>query len=62
MRFDELLAAAKNGDEDAIQALLEMYRPYLRREATVNDQFDEDLYQELGIVLIKCIRGFQMQL
>lgn len=60
MRFDELLKHAQNGDDEAFQEILELYRPLLRSAARIDGVLDEDLYQELGIVLLKCIRRFEV--
>ncbi|MCA5577281.1 helix-turn-helix domain-containing protein [Enterocloster clostridioformis] len=60
MNFKELLLQAKEGKEPAAVALLEMYKPLLVKNAIVNSRFDEDLYQELCIILLKCIAQFRM--
>ncbi len=60
MNFKELLLRAKDCNEDAIHTILEMYRPLLLKESIVNGVFDEDLYQELCITLLKCIDRFNM--
>ncbi len=36
-----------------------MYRPLLIKYSLVNRRFDEDLYQELAVELMKCIRYFR---
>ncbi len=59
MNFDELLFRAKEGDMEAKAEIFEMYRPLLIKNALVNGRFDEDLYQELAIELMKCIRYFR---
>ena len=56
MSFDELLFRAKAGDMEARAEIFEMYRPLLIKNALVNGRFDEDLYQELAVELLKCIR------
>ena len=58
MKFEELLVCAKLGDENARQTLLEMYRPMLVKASIINGSFDEDLYQEECLTLIKCIEQF----
>ena len=58
MRFKELLLQAKAGDEKAFGELLIMYRPLLLKESIVDGIFDEDLYQELCIVFMRCIDRF----
>lgn len=60
MNFKELLLQAKEGKEAAVIDLLEMYKPLLVKNAIVNSRFDEDLYQELCIILLKCIDQFRM--
>ena len=58
MKFEELLVCAKLGDENARQTLLEMYRPMLVKASIINGSFDEDLYQELCVVLVRSIEKF----
>lgn len=59
MDFEELLFRAKMGEEEAKEQMVEMYRPLLIKNALVNGIFDEDLYQELTLELLKCIRYFK---
>ena len=49
MNFECLLLSAKDGNEDAITAILQMYRPLLLKYAIIDGVLDEDLYQELSI-------------
>lgn len=58
MNFVELLQSAKAGGEDAIMELVKLYDPMLMKAAVVNRVFDEDLYQELRMALLGCIRTF----
>ncbi len=60
MRFKDLLLQAKAGDEKAFDELLIMYRPLLLKESIVDGVFDEDLYQELCIVFLRCIKRFRL--
>lgn len=60
MIFRELLMRAKAGDEQAIEKILEMYRPLLLKESIVEGILDEDLYQELCIVFWRCIKKFRV--
>lgn len=60
MKFGDLLLRAKSGEQDALNAILEMYRPLLLKESIVHGVFDEDLYQELCIIVLHCIEVFQM--
>lgn len=59
MSFEELLFLAKTEDEESMLQILEMYRPLLIKNSLVNGKFDEDLYQELRIEVLKCIRSYQ---
>lgn len=58
MSFKDLLLQAKQGDEASVNLLLEMYRPLLIKGAILNGHFDEDLYQEQCITLLRCIEMF----
>ncbi|PXX54279.1 helix-turn-helix protein [Hungatella effluvii] len=60
MNFKEMLLQAKAGRESSVMDLLEMYKPLLVKNAIINGRFDEDLYQELCIILLKCIVQFRM--
>lgn len=58
MNFEDMLLRAKLGDEIAQRWLLEKYKPLLIKTAIVDKQFDEDLYQELCVVLFRCVNKF----
>ena len=60
MNFERLLLKAKEGNADAVQKILEIYKPLLIKNAIVNGRFDEDLYQELVSTLLQCIQRFQI--
>ncbi len=60
MNFNEILLRAIACNEDAIHTILEMYKPLLLKDSIVNDMFDEDLYQELCITLLNCVRRFEI--
>ena len=60
MNFECLLLSAKAGNEDAITAILQMYRPLLLKYAIIVGVLDEDLYQELSIILLKAISLFRI--
>ena len=60
MNFKEILLKAKFGNKDAVEMLLEMYKPLLFKEAIVDGVFDEDLYQELCMRFIYCIERFNV--
>lgn len=60
MSFEILLRKAQKNEQDAMEQLLMMYQPLLMKEAIVNGVLNEDLYQELCIVFIRCVRRFQI--
>ena len=55
MNFKEGLTMAQDGDQFAIDKIVEMYKPLMIKEAIVSDVFDEDLYQKLSLTLLRCI-------
>ena len=59
MEFEEILFRAQQGDKKAVERVLEMFRPMLIRNALIKGIFDEDLYQELVIEVLRCIRYFR---
>ena len=60
MSFRDILLRAKLGDETAKVMLLEQYKPMLIKGSIINGGFDEDLYQEQCMVLMKCINLFNI--
>lgn len=59
MTFKELIIRAKAGDKSAETSLLLMYQPLLLKASIVNGLLNEDLYQELCIVFLECLRKFK---
>ena len=59
MNFEEVLFRAKMGDHVSTEQIVEMFRPLLIKNSLINGRFDEDLYQELRIEVLKCIRNYQ---
>lgn len=60
MGFRDTLLRAKLGDETAQLMLLEQYKPLLIKYSIINGQFNEDLYQEQCMILMKCINLFNV--
>lgn len=60
MDFMELLKQAKAGNEPVIAEIMEMYRPLLIKNSIIDGSYDEDLFQELSITLLKCIIQFRV--
>ena len=60
MNFKQMMERAKAGDSAAVTELLMMYRPLLLKEAILDSNLDEDLYQELCLVCLRCIEKFRL--
>mgnify|MGYP002572437132 FL=1 len=60
MNFKELLLRAQAGDQRAQEKPLSLYQPLLMKESVINGIFDEDVYQELCITLLTCIKRFKV--
>ena len=56
---NKILNRAKMNDKQAVEQILRMYHPLLVKNAMVNGKFEEDLYQELIVELLKCIQHFK---
>lgn len=60
INFELLLKAAKEGDRWAREEIFLMYRPLLIKNSIDCNTFDEDLYQELAVTLLNCIKKFRI--
>lgn len=60
MNFKDLILGAKENAPGAAAEILSMYKPLLLKESIVDGVYDEDLYQELCLVLLHCIRKFKV--
>ena len=60
MPFYDLLLQAQASDGHAYERIAALYEPLLRKESRLNGHFDEDLYQDQLIVLLRCIRQFDL--
>lgn len=58
MNFKELLLLAREGNASAQEEILKRYQPLLIKESIQGGRFDEDLYQELCMTVLKCIQKF----
>lgn len=56
--FVETLKRAKAGESIGMIRLYQMYAPLLTKLAVVNGVYDEDLFQELVEVFLKCVDKF----
>ena len=60
MNFEDILFQAQHGSESAVEEILTRYKSLLVRESIYNGLFDTDLYQELCLTLLSCIRSFRL--
>lgn len=60
--FEELLRNAKQGETEAQEELWNRYQPLVRKLSRVDGRYSEDLYQELSLVFLKCIEGFNLDI
>ncbi len=60
MDFKELISRAQDGSETAQEELLNLYRGLLMKYSIVDGMFEEDLYQEMCITFLRCIREFNI--
>lgn len=60
MSFKDILIQAQEGSEYATEELMARYKPLLLKESICGGVFDEDLYQELCLSLLSCIRNFRI--
>lgn len=60
MNFKELLLQAKERKPYAIAEIFNMYQPLLLKESIIEGGLDEDLYQELCIIFLRCIELFRV--
>ena len=60
MNFKDILPQAQAGRETAVEELLTRYRPLLVKESIYDGVFDEELYQEMCLILLKCIHTFRI--
>lgn len=59
MDFAILLVSAKAGDESATEEILRLFMPLIHKQSFVNQTQDDDLFQELCCVVLKCIERFK---
>ena len=57
--FESVLSGAIQGDLKALECLLNLYHPLIRKYSYVNGRFDEDLYQQLIFRVLKQVEKFE---
>jgi len=58
--FKIKLIKAQKGDSEAVEAIFNMYRPLIIKNSMNKKVFDEDLYQELTLTLLICVKKFRI--
>lgn len=58
--FESILNGTIQGDLKALECLLNLYQPLIRKYSYVNGRFDEDLYQQLIFRTLKQVRRFEL--
>lgn len=58
--FWQILQAAQAGDNDAMEVLLKLYEPLIRKHCYIGDILDEDLRQYIWMYIILNINRFRM--
>ena len=56
--FKELICLAKTGDITASERAIEMFKPCIYKNSFIDGKFNEDIFQELNIEVIRCIKKF----
>ena len=57
--FVGVLCRARMSEREAIQLIVEMYRPLMLKYANLNTGFDDDLYQEFVFLNFRLKNGMQ---
>ena len=56
--FESILNGTIQGDLKALECLLDLYQPLIRKYSYLNGRVDEDLYQQLIFRMLTQIRKF----
>lgn len=60
--FESILNGTIQGDLKALECLLDLYQPLIRKYSYVNGRFDEDLYQQLIFRTLKQVGKFEFSI
>ncbi|MFR8078640.1 MAG: helix-turn-helix domain-containing protein [Christensenellales bacterium] len=60
MTFEQMLRNAKQGDEAALEQLLELYQPLLMKNSYVFGRFSPDCYQTLVERFLIAVHRFKI--
>ena len=59
--FKELYESAINGDEEAIEQIIDTFQPIIYKNSYINGELDKGCIQELNIKLYLCIKKFKFK-
>ncbi|SHK46202.1 helix-turn-helix domain-containing protein [Paramaledivibacter caminithermalis] len=57
--LEALYMGSKNGDKSDMYKLIQAFDKDLKKRSYIGGRFNEDLYQEMCIKLLKCIKKFE---
>lgn len=60
MGFHKLLQEAQTGSRSAKEELFLLYRPLIISRSMMEGRFSEDLYQELSMTFLHCMKRFRV--
>ena len=58
--FRELLQKAIDGSHDALEGILSLYEPLIRKHSYISGEYDEDLHQYITIHIALKISKFEI--
>lgn len=58
--FKNTLLLAQQGNEKAMEKLLNRYDPLLKKGSIIQGHFDEDLYQSLILEFVRAVSAFKI--
>lgn len=59
--LERLFLSAHNEDKEALDKLIEMFKPYILKKSYMEGRFNEDCFQELYIKFLNCIKQFEFR-
>ena len=59
--FKELYESTIDGDEEAIEEIIDIFKPIIYKNSYINGELDNDCVQELNIKLYLCIKNFKFK-
>lgn len=60
MTLHDLFYDARQGDRNALESIYLQFQYFIRGRSKYKGKFDEDLYQDLCEILIRCVYTFPL--